>query len=112
MMEGSGASKFVQVIRKYGYNKDVEFELATVISPPPAIKIRVDRMKEDLDASDLIIAESLTEHTRVVSVNDGSVNISNATMTIQSPLNAGDRVIVASINNGQTYIVLDKAEVF
>jgi hypothetical protein len=156
--EGHWSSKSVQFFRKVGYNKDVDIELATVTSPPPTLKIKVDNMKIELEGDDIIVAESLLEHTRTISITGGTVvgamtsnthnhtvsgyshahtesgggttssdthnhkltdathdhtvnklDITSGTLTIESPLKLNDRVIVASVNDGQTYIVLDRA---
>lgn len=62
-------------------------------------------MAVELDADDVILAEHLAEHTRTVSISGGA----NTTMTVRGALVANDRVIVASTNGGQTYVILDKA---
>lgn len=103
--KGSGISQLAQVMRSLGYNDFDRFELATVTAIPPSIQIRIDNMKIDLDASDIVIAEQLTEHERTVTINGGT----ESTMLVKSPLQVGDRIIVASSNGGQTYVVLDKA---
>jgi hypothetical protein len=120
--EGDGAARLIQLIRHHGYNKDVDIELATVTAAPPNIKIKLDNTKLELGKGDLIVAESLLDHERVYSVEGGTVNgsvsdggtlqsltVTNGKLTIQSPLKVGDRVIVASIKDGQLYVVLDKA---
>ncbi|CAH0305218.1 DUF2577 domain-containing protein [Priestia megaterium] len=85
--QGSGHAQLVQLMRKYGHNKDIDIELGTVMAPPPEVLIRLDSFGFDLDKSDLVFASRITE----------------------SPLQQGDRVIVAS-NDAQTlYYVLDKA---
>ncbi|OXM86457.1 DUF2577 domain-containing protein [Paenibacillus rigui] len=124
MVEGSNVSKFVQLIRHIGYNDFDRFELATVLSPPPALRIRVDHMKIDLDAADVVVAEHLTEHGRSVRFQNDPISSASADedsgtpsplpsgdvlLTFKSPLQAGDRVIIASANAGQTYVILDKA---
>jgi hypothetical protein len=111
-------------MKSHGHNQDVDLELATVVAPPPALKIRCNSDNLELDTEDLIIAEHLTEHERTVSISGGSVSgtvtpsgnlttftLTDATMTIKSPLEVGDQVIVASANEGQLYYVLDKAVV-
>jgi hypothetical protein len=105
ILQGTGASRLAQEISVMGYNEYDRFELATITSAFPSIRVKVDGMKIELDASDVIIAERLTEHTRQVTINGGTLS----TMVVKSPLNVGDRVIVASASNGQTYVILDKA---
>ncbi|KQL21870.1 hypothetical protein AN957_09960 [Cytobacillus solani] len=99
------------MMKKHGHNTDVDVELATVVAPPPSLQIRLNSDNLTLDKSDLIIAEHLTEHTRKVSITGGSVSVSDAAMTVKSPLSPGDQVIVVSANEGQLYYVLDKAVV-
>jgi len=114
VIEGSNISKLMQVIKKIGFNEFDRLELATVASPPPALRIRIDHNTLELDASDVVVAEHLTEHARTVTLSSGSdpsssILVEKGLLTIQSPLKAGDRVIIASANGGQTYVILDKA---
>lgn len=105
ILQGTGASRLAQMIGRMGYNEYDRFELATVTAALPTIRVKVDGMKIELDTSDVIIAERLTEHTRQVTINGGTLS----EMVVKSPLEVGDRVIVASANNGQSYVILDKA---
>jgi Protein of unknown function (DUF2577) len=100
-MEGSGASRLVQLIRSYGYNKDVDFELATVVAPPPNLQITLDKDGLILEASDLVVCEHLTEHSR--ELTDGT------TLTFRPALKVGDKVIVVSSEEKQQFLVIDKA---
>ena len=122
MIEGSNISKFVQLIKQIGYNDFDRFELATILSPPPDLRIQVDHMKIELDGTDVVMAEHLTEYERKVTFKSASASSSNEDsgtsspipdgdllLSFKSPLQAGDRVIVASANAGQTYVILDKA---
>ncbi|URJ51263.1 DUF2577 domain-containing protein [Paenibacillus polymyxa] len=70
LIEGSGVSQFRDVIKQIGYNVEVDIEYATIIAPPPALRVQVDNMKIELDADDVIIPEHLREHTRKVSVKE------------------------------------------
>lgn len=144
--EGGTYSKWSQAIRTIGYNKDTDFEIGVVISPPPALKVKVDKL--ELEADDLIVAQYLTKHKRKVKVtapgtatlaavnktgaeitdslpypdaskspiNFKSLTMKEATLTVTESeieyldeLKAGDTVILASVNNGQKYIVIDRA---
>jgi Protein of unknown function (DUF2577) len=107
-LEGSGAKRLIQLMRQHGYNKDVNIELATVTSAPPDLKIKVDNMKVELDRDDLIVAQYLTKHKRQVKINGGET----IELEFQDELKPGDRVIVASANNGQLYFVIDKAVIY
>lgn len=103
-MEGSPGSQLIQLIRKHGYNKDVDIELATVTAAPPALRVKIDGMKIELEADDFVVAQSVTERTETHRYSDGTTR----DVTIQNALKAGDRVIVASIKNGQLYVILDR----
>lgn len=124
-LEGSGAKRLIQLMRQHGYNADVNIELATVTSAPPNLRIKIDNMKVELDRDDLVVAESLLDHERIYSVQGGlvsgsvsdgsnlqSLSVTEGKLTIKSPLKVGDRVIVASANNGQLYFVIDKAVIY
>jgi hypothetical protein len=107
-LEGDGAARLIQLMRRHGYNKDVDFELATVTSPPPDLKIKVDNVNIELDRDDLIVAQYLTKHKRQVRINGGTT----VELEYQDELKVGDRVIVASADNDQIYFVLDKAVMY
>lgn len=150
-IEGSGASQLVQLIRAIGYNSEITFELATVTSAPPQLKIKVDHMSVELEKDDLIVAQSLAKHTRKVNlkseggtkisasnldplspkydpgaeyVGDGTLTFSglkltSADQTIEEAeleftdeLKKDDRVIVVGMNEGQTYIILDRVVMY
>ncbi|QDX93643.1 DUF2577 domain-containing protein [Brevibacillus laterosporus] len=130
-LEGGGPSQLRQLIKQIGYNKDVDIELGTVIAPPPAIRVKVDNdEKLELLAEDLIVAEHLTRHTRKVTLTSERVDESMATagytphthditslvitgeIEFTDELKAGDRVIIQSINEGQTYIIQDRAVLY
>ncbi|RFT92338.1 DUF2577 domain-containing protein [Paenibacillus jamilae] len=67
-IDGGGVSQFRDVIKQLGHNVEVDIEYATIIAPPPALRVQVDNMKIELDGDDVIITEHLREHTRKVSV--------------------------------------------
>jgi hypothetical protein len=111
--EGTGASQLAQVISELGYNEYDRFEIATVTSITPT-KIKIDGMNIEMDAHDLVISGHLVDRTltatSITGTNAGStMTLTNCTLNLKSPLNVGDRVIVASMSNGQMYVVLDKA---
>lgn len=103
-IEGSPGSKLVQMIRKYGYNKDLDAEVATVVSPLPNLSVKLASDGLVLERSDLVVAEWLTEHKRSVLLNG-----SPAELTFQAQLATGDRVIVVCADESQQYFVIDKA---
>ncbi|MBE3649207.1 DUF2577 domain-containing protein [Paenibacillus polymyxa] len=67
-IDGGGVSQFRDVIKQLGHNVEVDIEYATILAPPPALRVQVDNMKIELDADDVIVPEHLREHTRKVSV--------------------------------------------
>lgn len=160
-LEGKGSSRLLQLLREAGKNFEVSIELATVISPPPDLKIELDKTGIELKKEDLIVAECLTNHKRKVTIKNNdktklsksdntnistsypnstggfsepeeepvesytfdSFNLENASFSINDAefkteeaeiefldeLEGGNRVIVAGINDFQTYIILDRA---
>lgn len=124
----SGLSDIIQVMKEVaGQKQGRGIEFATVVSPPPSLRIKVDNMPITLDMSDLIVFESLLEHeieystlpaiTATTEVADNhthqmkSMSITKQKMTIHTRLKAGDKVAVMELNGGQTYVVLDKVVV-
>lgn len=111
-LEGGHSAKLYQMISNIGYNKDVDFEIGTVLSPYPDIEIQLDGDNIVLDAGDLVLAQRLCDHTITMTQVDGTTGEPTTggelTFKVKSPLNVGDEVIVASFNNGVAFIVLDK----
>jgi len=87
--QGNGASQLVQLMRLHGHNKDITFELGTVISAPPEVSIRLDSVEFDLDKSDLIFASRVADS-----------------------LQPDDRVIVACDDDRKVFYVIDKAVIY
>ena len=104
-LEGSGFSQLAQMIKRIGFNEFDRFELATVTAAPPALKVKIDSAALELLSDDLIVAEHLTEHKRRVSFSGGE----DVDLIFRSGLEVGNRVILVSMNKGQTYVLLDKA---
>ncbi|RAT95925.1 DUF2577 domain-containing protein [Brevibacillus sp. Leaf182] len=48
--------------------KDIRIELATVIKPPPDLKILIDGMTEPIGKEFITVLEHLTRHTRIVTI--------------------------------------------
>ena len=88
-LEGSAASKLVQLMRKHGHNKDVTIELGEVMAPMPNLQIRVGDEEDaiDLDMDDLIVSQT----------------------AVTNGLTAGDSVIIIGDEDLQLYYVIDKA---
>ena len=123
-LEGNGAQRLLALFGARGSQMPVQFALATVITPPPSVSIRLDGDTVDTPAEGIILAEHLMDHTRTISFSGnvtGNVNgfhgpgtlqnlqITKKEMTIHSNLKTGDRVICGVGNNGQTIYVIDKA---
>lgn len=85
-LEGNGAARFIQLMKRHGHNADMTLDYGTVTSAPPAIKVRLDGDTFDLDADDLVVAGSVADK-----------------------LTAGKRVAVLVTNNGQQYFLIDEA---
>ncbi|OME86929.1 hypothetical protein BK120_08375 [Paenibacillus sp. FSL A5-0031] len=102
--EGGAGSKLRSLIKRVGANTDTRIEFGTITSAFPSFSVLVDGMKIELDADDCVVAEHLTKHIRTVSINGGAASI----MDVNSVLTVGARVIVAQINDGQTYVILDR----
>ncbi|MEV5028496.1 DUF2577 domain-containing protein [Paenibacillus sp. LPE1-1-1.1] len=102
--EGSAGTKLRNLIKRVGANTDTRIEFGTIMSAAPSFSVLVDGMKIELDADDCVVAEHLTEHTRTVSINGGAAS----EMVVDSVLTVGARVIVAQINDGQAYVILDR----
>lgn len=68
-LEGKGASMLTQVIRQIGYNKDLNVEIGTVVSAAPDLKIKIERDQIVLEKDDLLVAEHLTRHKRIVTLS-------------------------------------------
>ncbi|WP_391571918.1 DUF2577 family protein [Cohnella sp.] len=104
LAEGSGRAKLRGILETIGRSGGVKIELATVTSPLPSVRIKIDNMPIELDADDLVICEHLTAHKRTASINGGAP----VDIEYEAVLSAGDRVVVAAVNEGQLYIVFDR----
>lgn len=122
--EGSASSKLAALIRQIGHNTDVQVRLGTVTSPPPNLKIKIDGRAGELESDDCIVAESLVDHKRSVSISGGSVSgsvstggnlttltVTDAEMSVKGVLTQGTRVIALAYETqyGTQYVILDKA---
>jgi hypothetical protein len=86
-IEGSAASRMVQLMRKHGYNRDMSIELATVVTPLPDLSVTLGSDGLVLEREDLVVAGIIATYS----------------------LSAGDHVIVIGDDNSQFYYVIDKA---
>lgn len=136
--EGGWASKLIHIIRQQGYNLDVDFHYGVVTSPYPDLRIRLNNWKFDLDRDDFMLLENLTRHRRVATIthvenaerdlgdkverdycegdliNDDKAppytkfKMNYVELQFDDVLKEGDRVIVASFNKDQEFVVLDR----
>lgn len=88
-LEGSGFAQLHQMIKRVGHNNDYTIEFATVTKALPDLEIKVDGMPINLPKEFLVLTDSL----------------------FQKGLNVGDRILVSSINDGQTFLLFDKVVV-
>ena len=107
-IEGSGASQFVRMLQHFGSAAGTKIELGTVTVAAPSLQVRIDNMSIDLEPDDLIVAAHLTKHKRRIRVDGGA----EQEYEFMDELAVGDRVIVASADNGQNYYVIDRAVVY
>ncbi|MFF3021211.1 DUF2577 domain-containing protein [Gottfriedia sp. NPDC057948] len=103
-LEGNGASRFIQLMKIHGKNDSMNVDYATITAAPPAIKLKIDGWKFELEADDFEVAEHLTKHTRQVKINGGATQ----TIEFQDGLKVGDKVIIVSYNNDQRFFVMDR----
>lgn len=104
LIEGGPISQLKALIKSIGYNKDVDIEFATVLSPLPDIRIKIDNIPIELDANDVTVCEHLRDHKREVTINGGEL----VEMTVKSPLKAGDRVAVIGNDAAQIFVIVDR----
>lgn len=86
-IEGSPASRMIQLMQKHGHNRDVTIELGTVTQAMPDLAILMESDGLTLDREDLIVSQT---------ANDAGLAV-------------GDQVIVIGDDNTQIYFVIDKA---
>lgn len=123
-------SKLIELIRQQAAGLVPRgIELATVITPPPDLRIRIDNMNIHLEGDDLIVCAHLLPATRYVGLSNVATpvpaqvtyngqtydqagdNISTQHTTVNfldNVLQAGDRVAVMALPGEQQYLVLDK----
>jgi hypothetical protein len=133
-IEGGAYTRLIQLMKRHGYNKDVDLLMATVISPPPNLRVKIDNMTVVLEADDIMVAEHLTRHSRIVTIEHvenaerqlgdktekdyidtddkaapyTSFSYNFVKLTFEDVLKAGDRVAVAEFQNGQQFMIVDR----
>lgn len=124
-------SKLIELIRRQVVGLMPRgIELATVITPPPELRIRIDNMDLNLAGNDLIICAHLLPTTRYANLHNKATpappdqvtynsqtfdqagdNISTQHTAVafqDQVLQAGDRVAVMALPGEQQYLVWDK----
>lgn len=91
----------LEVINTLGIVRVVE---STVVSARPLSIQLGNNKKMKLPSDVLIVAEHLTNHTREIRVNGGTVQ----TYEFMDGLKTGDKVMVAVIQGGQSFFIIDR----
>ena len=89
-------------------SKPVQFVFGTVNQLKPMIVTVDTNLKLRESDGVLKVAYNLTRRDEVVTYVNVYGQKESQTITVASPLNVGDRVILGRIQGGQTYIALDK----
>jgi hypothetical protein len=80
-LTGGPFTQLTKLVRRIGYNKDVDCELATVTAASP-VKIKIDNMPLELEEQDLVIAEHLMPHSRKITItNSGNTSLTSQTVS-------------------------------
>lgn len=135
--EGDAFSKLNQLFMEGAMAADgaAKIELATVTKSPPELEITLDSDGLMLDKDNLIVAEHLTRHDRIVTIEHEELaerelgdkieldhldtdellvpittyKHSYVKMTFEDVLKKGDRILVACLDADMTYVILDRA---
>ncbi|MBA9027511.1 hypothetical protein [Peribacillus huizhouensis] len=86
-IEGSFDSRMIQLMRKYGHNREMKIEVATVLTPAPNLTLRMPSDGLQLEREELILTATAASRN----------------------LASGDSVIVIADEDSQMYFVMDKA---
>ncbi|WP_276914132.1 DUF2577 family protein, partial [Aneurinibacillus aneurinilyticus] len=74
-LEGSWETRGVNVIKRYGHNKDVDIVFGTITAPPPNIRVKVDNETLELEKDDVVVLQYLTKHKRKIRITSGSASL-------------------------------------
>lgn len=141
-LEGSWETRGVNFIKRFGHNKDVDIVFGTITAPPPNIRVKIDNETLELEKDDVVVLQYLTKHKRKIRITsntaslskeeatsialDGSpykhkhdIEVSNGSLTVTEAeieyldeLKAGERVVLAEIEKGQKYVILDREVIY
>ncbi|WP_240375437.1 DUF2577 domain-containing protein [Bacillus piscicola] len=96
-------NELVELMHMAGRQDTWDVGRGTVIQSPPTPVIKDNLTGMELDADDLVFSDHLTEHTREIEIagstqtagtHPHSHGYQPTTMTVKSPLKAGDQVIL------------------
>ena len=140
-VEGSYGSQMIQLIRQYGYNKDMSIDVGVVVTPPPKLTVRLTNDDIVLEEADLIVADNLLDHELTATISGGKVDgkvevpsvsgscpdgtatipahsgkltsltATDVTIKVKSPLQTGTPVIVIGDNDTDLYYLVGMAVV-
>lgn len=84
--------------------------LGTVLSPPPAITVKLDDIPITYEKGEILINETLVEHKREkVALSDkdpGQHSVTEGELTTKLPiLKAGDRIVAAQLGRQKVVII-------
>ncbi|MED4729188.1 DUF2577 domain-containing protein [Aneurinibacillus migulanus] len=139
---GNPYTDLVQLMKEHGHNKDVDIVFGTITTPPPNIRVKVDNESLELEKDDVVVLQYLTKHKRKIritsntaslskeeatsialdgspykhkhdiAVANGSLTVTEAEIEYLDELKAGDRVVLAEIEKGQKYVILDREVIY
>lgn len=82
----------------------LQFIEGEVQSSPPNVQLRLkNNPKLIIPADFIIVPEHLTRHTRTAMIDGSHVNVS-----FTDGLKAGDKVMVAAVQGGQSFFIIDR----
>ncbi|KIV55262.1 hypothetical protein AM501_06680 [Aneurinibacillus migulanus] len=139
---GNPYTDLVQLMKEHGHNKDVDIVFGTITAPPPNIRVKVDNETLEIEKDDVVILQYLTKHKRKIritsntaslskeeatsialdgspykhkhdiEVTNGSLTVTEAEIEYLDELKAGERVVLAEIEKGQKYVILDREVIY
>lgn len=107
------AQKLVMLIKQAAVEavdaKDpMSLKTGTVVSVSP-LKISINQ-KIAIPASQLLLTNTVKEHSLYITVDDGSKNTEMVKITVHAKLKTGEKVLLLRCDGGQKFIVLDRLE--
>ncbi len=88
-------------------NSPLQFIEGEIHSAPPNIELRLKNNPKLIIPSEfIIVSEYLTKYKRTV--NMPSLSLKNAEIEFLEELKTGDKVMVAAIQGGQSFFIIDR----